>query len=267
MAELKLDQGTELRLITKEVGRAIGDFALIEDGDRVMVAVSGGKDSYALLHALLALKRRAPVDFAIEAVNLDPGYPGYQTRVVKDHVEDLGVKIHMLDAPIHQLVQEKIAPGQPACPLCSRIRRGTFYTLCQRLGFNKLALGHHLDDAVETLLMNMFYGGAMRAMPPILVRDEAPAVIRPLCYVLERTISDYARAVELPVIPCASAHCADADRRRQVIKRHLTMLEADHPEIKNSVRRAMGNIDPRFLFVRAQTPGSVASAHLPNPST
>ena len=141
-----------------------------------MVAVSGGKDSYALLAALRLLQQRAPVRFTLEAVNLDPQYPGYQPEIVKKYVESLDVPITMLDAPIHQLVQDKLSPGQPACPLCSRIRRGAFYTLCRERGFNKLALGHHLDDAIETLLMNMFYSGAMRAMPPLLERDE---IIRP----------------------------------------------------------------------------------------
>jgi len=234
--------------ITKAVGKAIGDFKLIEDGDRVMVAVSGGKDSYALLAALHRLQARAPVRFALEAVNLDPQYPGYRPEVVREHVEGLGLPITMLDAPIHQLVQDKLSPGQAACPLCSRIRRGAFYTLCRERGFNKLALGHHLDDAVETLLMNMFYSGAMRAMPPLLERDEAPHVIRPLIYCLERDVAAYAAAPRFPVIPCASAHCADADRRRQVIKGLLANLERDHPSIKHNVRRALGNVDPRFLL-------------------
>ncbi|MCA9671783.1 MAG: tRNA 2-thiocytidine(32) synthetase TtcA [Myxococcales bacterium] len=247
-AEPAAQLATLERKITKAVGKAIGDFKLIQDGDRVMVAVSGGKDSYALLAALRLLQQRAPVRFTLEAVNLDPQYPGYQPEIVKKYVESLDVPITMLDAPIHQLVQDKLSPGQAACPLCSRIRRGAFYTLCRERGFNKLALGHHLDDAIETLLMNMFYSGAMRAMPPLLERDEVPHVVRPLIYCLEADVAAYAAAARFPVIPCASAHCAAADRRRQVIKGLLASLEREHPSIKHNVRRALGNVDPRFLL-------------------
>jgi tRNA 2-thiocytidine biosynthesis protein TtcA len=236
------------RKIVRLVGRAIGDHRLIEEGDRVMVAVSGGKDSWALLHVLLLLQRRAPVRFEIAAANLDPGYPGYQAEVVRQQVEALGVPIHMREAPIRDLVADKISPGQPACPICSRMRRGTLYTLCREEGFNKLALGHHLDDAIETLLMNLFYSGALRAMPPLLRRDQGPDVIRPLCYVLERDLSALAETRAYPVIPCASANCADADRRRQVIKRLLAGLEQQHPALKTNMRRALGNVDPSFLY-------------------
>ena len=237
------------RRLLRSVGKAVGDFSLIQADDRILVGLSGGKDSYTLLRMLLLLQKRAPVAFELHAVNLDPGYAGYQPQVVRNWVEAQGVQIHMLEAPIERLVAEKIAPGQAACPLCSRIRRGSFYTLANKLGFNKLALGHHLDDALETLLLNLFYSGSLRAMPPLLRREEGPpSVIRPLCYVLERDIVAYAQAVNFPIIPCASPHCAAADRRRQVIKGLLSQLEQSHPDLKTQMRKALGNVDPKFLF-------------------
>lgn len=237
------------RKLLKATGRAVGDFSLIADGDRILVGLSGGKDSYTLLLMLKKLQQRAPVRFELIAVNLDPGYAGYRPEIVQRWAEEQGVEIEMLEAPIEQLVAEKLEPGQAACPLCSRIRRGSFYTLANRIGCNKLALGHHLDDVLETLLMNLFYAGSLRAMPPLLVRDEGPpSVIRPLCYALERDIAAYAAASQLPVIPCASPHCAAADRRRQVIKSMLSGLERDHPDIKLQMRRALSNVDPSFLY-------------------
>lgn len=237
------------RKLLKAVGQAIDDFSLIEQGDRVLVGLSGGKDSCALLVLLQALQRRSPVRFELVAANLDPGYAGYQPEIVRAFAERWGVEVHMLQAPIEQLVAQHLEPGQAACPLCSRIRRGALYTLAKRIGANKLALGHHLDDVVETLLMNLFYAGALRGMPAKLVREEGPPqVIRPLCYALERDVAAYAQAQRFPVIPCASPHCAAEDRRRQVVKRLLNQLETEHPDIKTQMRRALGNVHRDALF-------------------
>ncbi|MBK6847927.1 MAG: tRNA 2-thiocytidine(32) synthetase TtcA [Proteobacteria bacterium] len=237
------------RRLGRAVGQAVADFGMIAAGDRVLVALSGGKDSATLLELLLRLQRRAPVPFTLEAVNLDPGYADYQPEVVRRFAESHGVRIHLLRAPVEQLVAEKLAPGQAACPLCSRIRRGAFYTLARREGFTKLALGHHLDDLLETLLINLFYAGTLRAMAPALEpKDGPPTVIRPLCYALERDIAAYARARQLPIIPCASPHCAATDRRRQVIKRLLTSLEAEHPDLKLRMRKALTNVQPATLL-------------------
>lgn len=237
------------RRLGRAVGQAVADFGMIAAGDRVLVALSGGKDSATLLELLLRLQRRAPVPFTLEAVNLDPGYADYQPEVVRRFAETQGVRIHLLQAPVEQLVAEKLAPGQAACPLCSRIRRGAFYTLARREGFTKLALGHHLDDLLETLLINLFYAGTLRAMAPALEpKDGPPTVIRPLCYALERDIAAYAQARALPVIPCASPHCAATDRRRQVIKRLLASLEAEHPDLKLKMRKALTNVQPATLL-------------------
>ncbi|MFH1131098.1 MAG: tRNA 2-thiocytidine(32) synthetase TtcA [Pseudomonadota bacterium] len=236
------------RKIRKAVGKAVGDFGLIERGDRILVCVSGGKDSYTLLHVLRLLQERAPIRFELQAVNLDPGYLGFQKEVVKEWVENNGVKIHMVDAPIREMVEEKFGPNTAGCPLCARIRRGVFYTLAKKIDCNKLALGHHLDDVIETLLLNLFYSGSMRAMPPLLRRNEPPSVIRPLCYVTEKDITDFASVMGFPVFPCASEHCADSDQRRQVIKGILSGLEKTHPDLKNQMRHALGNIDPKFLW-------------------
>lgn len=215
----------------------------------MLVGLSGGKDSYVLLLVLQLLQRRAPVRFEIEAVNLNPGYDSYRPEVVQAFARSRGVTIHMIEAPIRELIETKLAPGEIACPLCSRMRRGALYTLANRAGCNKLALGHHLDDAAETLLMNLFYSGSLRAMPPRLVREDGPPdVIRPLCYALERDIAAYADLLGLPIIPCASPSCGTDEQRRSSIKRLLSDLEATHPDLKNQMRKALKNVDPRFLF-------------------
>lgn len=241
-------QRIERRLL-KVMGKAIADFALIEDGDRILVGLSGGKDSYALLLLLQALQKRAPIHFELVAANLDPGYETYQPEVIRDFAEAHGVTMHLVQAPIRELIETKLEAGEIACPLCSRMRRGTLYTLANKLGCNKLALGHHLDDAAETLLMNMFYAGALRAMAPRLVREDGPPeVIRPLCYALERDIAAYAAALDFPIIPCASPSCGTGDQRRQTIKRLLAELEVTHPDLKNQLRKALSNVDATTLY-------------------
>ena len=249
---LKKSQKLETKLL-KLVGTAISEFQMINNGDRVLVALSGGKDSYVLLDLLLHLQKKAPIDFQIEAVNLDPGYAGYKPEVVSAHARTRNVPIHLLDAPIEQMVKDNLKPGQAACPLCSRVRRGSFYTLARQLGFNTLALGHHLDDMLETVLLNMFYAGTLRGMPPKLDRNEPPTVIRPLCYVLEQDIVEYATVRAFPIIPCASPHCGADNRRRQVIKRMLSTLSREHADVKTHMRRALGNVQPDTLFDRRLT--------------
>ncbi len=243
--------GALQRKLLKAAGKAIEDFALIADGDRILVGLSGGKDSYVLLLVLLELQKRAPIRFELRGVNLDPGYETYRPEVVKAFAEEHGVEIAMVQAPIRELIETKLAAGESACPLCARMRRGTLYTTANRLGCNKLALGHHLDDALETLLMNLFYSGSLRAMPPRLVRDDGPPeLIRPLCYALERDVAAYAQALAVPVIPCASPSCGHGDRRRQSMKRLLDELEGEHADVRHQMRKALSNVDPRFLYDR-----------------
>ena len=238
------------RRLLRAVGRAIDDFEMIDPGDRVLVGLSGGKDSYTLLVILQLLQRRAPVPFELVAANLDPGYPGYRPDTVRDFARECGVEIHLIDAPIKQLAHRHIAEGKPACPLCSRMRRGALYTLANRIGAGKLALGHHLDDALETLLLNLFHAGALRAMPPRLVREPGPTVIRPLCYALEQDIAAYARARAFPAIACASAQCGGDDQRRQVVKRMLADLASEYPDLRTQMRKALGNVHTEALFDR-----------------
>lgn len=253
------------RRLLKAAGKAIEDFELIADGDRILVGLSGGKDSYVLLLVLLELQKRAPIRFEIIGVNLDPGYETYRPEVVQRFAEERGVEMQMVQAPIRELIETKLAAGEIACPLCARMRRGTLYTTANRLGCNKLALGHHLDDALETLLMNLFYSGSLRAMPPRLVREDGPPeVIRPLCYALERDIAAYAQALAVPVIPCASPSCGTGDQRRQSMKRLLDQLEGEHADVRHQMRKALSNVDPRFLYDQNLI-GALASADRDRP--
>jgi len=244
-----MEQPDTQRKLQQSLGKAIADHQMIEDGDRILIALSGGKDSYVLARLLIALRKKAPVSFELAAVNLDPGYKGYQPKVVEQWARAQGLDIHMLEAPIEELVAAHIAPGKAACPLCSRVRRGAFYDLADKIAFNKIALGHHFDDVAETVLINAFYAGTLRGMPPHLRREgESVNIIRPLAYCMEKDIQVFATASNFPVIPCASPHCGAADRRRQVIKKMLTELEADHPDVRNQLRRALGNLQPDTLL-------------------
>lgn len=237
------------RRLTRNAGQAIGDFGLIDEGDRVLVGLSGGKDSYTLLAVLQLLQRRAPISFELEAANLDPGFEGYRTDVVARFAQECGVPMHQVEAPVAQLIEEHIGEGKTPCPICARMRRGALYTLANRIGANKLALGHHLDDALETLLLNLFYAGSLRSMAPRLVREEGPpTVIRPLCYALERDISAYAQARGFPIVDEKGPACDKPDLRRQRIKSLLSQLETEHGDLKTQMRKALGNVHHEALF-------------------
>jgi tRNA 2-thiocytidine biosynthesis protein TtcA len=239
------------RDIVRKVGEAVGDFQLIEEGDRIMVCVSGGKDSYVLLDALRLLRRRSPVHFDLIAVNVDQGWPDYETQAIAKHLQAEGVEYHMASATYARMVEEKLRPGQTPCSLCSRYRRGYLYDLAPELECTKIALGHHLDDLVETLMLNLMFSGRLASMPPRLVaEDKRNVVIRPLAYVAEAQTRAYAEQRGYPVVRCGCLSCGLPDQKRQVVKRMLTQLEKETPGVKRQMLAALGNVRPDHLLDR-----------------
>ena len=230
------------------VGQAIADFNMIEDGDSVMVCLSGGKDSYTLLDILLALRKRAPVDFRIVAMNLDQKQPGFPAEVLPDYLERLGIEYHIETQDTYSIVKQKIPEGKTTCSLCSRLRRGIIYRVAGELGANKIALGHHRDDMIETLFLNMFFGGKLKAMPPKLVTDKGDhIVIRPLAYCPEKDIARYARGMKFPIIPCNL--CGSQENlQRQNIKEMLAKWEHEYPGRTQTIYTAMQNVVPSHLL-------------------
>lgn len=240
-----------LRGILRRVGRAIEDFRLIEAGDRILVAMSGGKDSHVMLHALEALRRRAPVRFSLVAVTVDQGYRGFQTGVMERYFRERGFEYHIERTNIAEVIDDTMALGDTHCSMCARLRRGVLYRLAPELRCNKIALGHHADDLIETLLMGQFYNGEIRSMPPILRADDGRnVVIRPLAYVWEDEVAAFARTEGLPVIGCACPACGDVSLKRRQTKGLLARLEAEHPGIKASMLKALTNVKPRHLLDR-----------------
>lgn len=240
------------RTLHKKVGRAIADHDMIVDGDRIMVCISGGKDSYALLDILIAMQAKAPVSFDLVAVNVDQGWPGYRTDIIEAHLATRPVERRMVDeAEIARTVEAVLGPDQTPCSLCSRLRRGVLYNLAVSLGATKIALGHHADDLIETLVLNMFYSGTLAAMPAVLHSDDGRnTVIRPMCYVPESVLAAYAEAQAYPVVRCACPSCGLPEQKRQVVKRMLSELESAEPGIKNRMLAALGNVKPSHLLDR-----------------
>jgi len=237
----------ESRLRT-QVGRAIEDYGMIADGDRVMVCLSGGKDSYAMLSLLLALQRAAPVSFELVAVNLDQKQPGFPAHVLPDYLTALGVPFHILEQDTYSVVKRVIPEGKTTCGLCSRLRRGALYTFAAENGFTKIALGHHLDDIIETLFLNLFFGGTLKAMPPKLKSDDGRnVVIRPLAFCRERELARYATAKAFPLIPCNLCGSQENLQRKE-IKAMLADWERTHPRRIESIAAALGNIAPSQLM-------------------
>jgi tRNA 2-thiocytidine biosynthesis protein TtcA len=236
------------RRIRRLTGRAISDFGLIENRDRVLVALSGGKDSWTLLHTLDSLRRRAPVHFSLVPVTVHPGFPGFETGPLEAYLRSRDFEYRIVRAPIHETMLEKLTPGDTACSLCSRIRRGVLYTQAVELGCTKIALGHHRDDFIETLLLNQLYNGKIKAMAPLLSADDGHnVVIRPLVYVAEEDILRYASAAGFPVTCCACPSCGDPDLKRVKIKNLLARLEREQRGIKASLLAALADIDHRHL--------------------
>jgi len=233
--------------IRGDVGRAIGDYAMIADGDRVMVCLSGGKDSYTLLDMLVSLQRSAPIRFELLAVNLDQKQPGFPTDVLPDYLSALGVPFRIIEQDTYRVVKRVIPEGKTMCGLCSRLRRGALYRFAAENGIAKIALGHHRDDIVETLFLNMFFGGKLKAMPPkLLSEDRRHIVIRPLAYVAERTISRYASARQFPLIPCSLCG-SQTNMQRLAVKRMLAAWEQEHPGRVESIFSALRDVSPSQL--------------------
>ena len=233
--------------LRRDVGRAIADFDMIADGDLVMVCLSGGKDSYTLLDILSSLRRHAPINFELHAVNLDQKQPGFPEHVLPEYLENLGVTYKILEQDTYSIVTDKVPEGRTFCGLCSRLRRGILYNYAESIGANKIALGHHRDDIVETLFLNMFYGGKLKAMPPKLLSDDRRnIVIRPLAYCKEAEISRYAELAGFPIIPCNL--CGSQDNlQRQVIKNMLQGWQREHPGRIETIFRAICNVSPSQL--------------------
>jgi tRNA 2-thiocytidine biosynthesis protein TtcA len=237
----------EQRLLS-QVARASSDFALLEPGDRVMVAVSGGKDSHALLHLLREIKRRAPFDFSLVAVNVDQGHPGFPKQVLPDFFRSEGYDFEIVEEDTYSVVQEKVPAGKTTCSLCSRLRRGILYTTASRLGATKIALGHHRDDVIETLLLNLFFSGQTKAMPPRLRSDDGRhVVIRPLVYSAESDLEAFATEQAFPIIPCDLCGSQEQLQRKR-IKALLSGLEAEHPNVRRNLLAALGNVRPTHLL-------------------
>jgi tRNA 2-thiocytidine biosynthesis protein TtcA len=228
-------------------GKAIGDYNMIEDGDTVLVCMSGGKDSHTLLMLLLALQERAPISFKLIAMNLDQKQPGFPEHVLPEYLARLGVEYRIVEADTYSIVKEKIPEGKTTCSLCSRLRRGIIYRTAKELGANKIALGHHRDDIVETLFLNLFFGAKLKAMPPKLAtNDRQNIVIRPLAYCSEKDIASYARAMAFPIIPCDL--CGSQENlQRQKVKDMLAAWELEQPGRINNIFRALTNIEPSHL--------------------
>nr|WP_258176252.1 tRNA 2-thiocytidine(32) synthetase TtcA [Halomonas ventosae] len=236
--------------LRRQVGNAIIDYGMIHEGDRVMVCLSGGKDSYTLLEILRNLQRNAPVDFSLVAVNLDQKQPGFPEHVLPEYLEGIGVDYHILERDTYSVVKEKTPEGKTTCALCSRLRRGSLYGFAEEIGATKVALGHHREDILETLFLNMFFGGSLKAMPPKLLSDDGRnMVIRPLAYCREADIADFARLMEFPIIPCNLCG-SQPNLQRQVVKEMLADWENRHPGRLESMFKAVTNVAPSQLADR-----------------
>jgi len=235
------------RRLESDTGKAIADYNMIEAGDTVMVCISGGKDSFAMLSILLALQQRAPVDFRLIAMNLDQKQPGFPADVLPRYLSGLGIDYRIVEQDTYSIVKEKIPEGKTTCSLCSRLRRGVIYRTAKELGANKIALGHHRDDIVHTLFLNLLFGGKLKAMPPKLVTDDgAHIVIRPLAYCSEQDIARYARGMQFPIIPCNLCG-SQSNLQRQKIREMMAEWDSRFPGRTESVFSALQNIVPSHL--------------------
>jgi tRNA 2-thiocytidine biosynthesis protein TtcA len=251
MADLQkqLYEGNKLaKRLRRQVGEAIADFDMIRDGDKVMVCLSGGKDSYALLDVLLSLRDHAPVDFEIVAVNLDQKHPGFPARVLPEYLSAIGVPFRIIEQDTYSVVKRVIPEGKTMCSLCSRLRRGALYRAARELGATRIALGHHRDDILETFFLNLFHGGRLKAMPPKLVSDDGQhIVIRPLAYCREKDLEAYARMRAFPIIPCNLCG-SQANLQRQVVKEMMQEWERKFPGRLETMFASLQRISPSHLL-------------------
>jgi tRNA 2-thiocytidine biosynthesis protein TtcA len=233
--------------LIRATGKAIGDYNMIEDSDTVLVCMSGGKDSHTMLMLLLALQQRAPIGFKLIAMSLDQKQPNFPEHILPEYLKNLGVDYRIVQADTYSIVKEKIPEGKTTCSLCSRLRRGVIYRTAKELDANKIALGHHRDDIVETLFLNLFFGAKMKAMPPKLGTDDGQnIVIRPLAYCTEKDIAAYARVMDFPIIPCDL--CGSQENlQRQKVKGMLKAWELEQPGRVNNIFRALTNVEPSHL--------------------
>jgi tRNA 2-thiocytidine biosynthesis protein TtcA len=251
MRELSRKEKTEFNKLQKRlrrnVGNAIADYNMIEHGDRVMVCLSGGKDSYGMLDVLMNLRQSAPVDFELVAVNLDQKQPGFPEEVLPAYLQQLDIPYYILEKDTYSIVREVVPEGKTTCGLCSRLRRGSLYGFAQEIGANKIALGHHRDDIVETLFLNMFFQGSLKAMPPKLLSDDGRnVVIRPLAYCKEKDLAAYADYKAFPIIPCNL--CGSQENlQRQQVKAMLAQWEREYPGRTETIFGAIRNVAPSQL--------------------
>ncbi|MFN3919474.1 MAG: tRNA 2-thiocytidine(32) synthetase TtcA [Methylohalobius sp.] len=246
----RYEQNKLKKRLRRQIGQAIADYNMIQEGDKIMVCVSGGKDSLTLLDFLLHFQCTAPVRFEVVAVNLDQKQPGFPQELLPRYFEQIGVPYHILEQDTYRVVKEIVPEGETTCGLCSRLRRGILYGFAAECGFTKIALGHHLDDIVETFFLNLFYGGRLKAMPPKLLSDDRRhIVIRPLAYCREEDIAEYAKQMAFPVIPCNL--CGSQENlQRQAIKAMLKEWEIRHPGRVETIFRALCNVAPSQLADR-----------------
>ena len=233
--------------LRRQVGQAIADYSMIEEGDKIMVCLSGGKDSYTMLDVLMNLQKTAPIDFELVAVNMDQKQPGFPEEVLPAYLSNIGVPFHILEKDTYSIVTDIVPEGKTYCGLCSRLRRGSLYGFAEEIGATKIALGHHRDDIIETLFLNMFYGGKIKAMPPkLLADDKRNIIIRPLAYCSEEDIIEFSALKEFPIIPCNLCGSQD-NMQRQAIKEMLQGWNKKHPGRVESIFSAVCNVAPSQL--------------------
>src|SRR4051812_38732589 len=250
--------------VAKKTTKAITNFNLIEDGDCVMVGLSGGKDSWALLQILDELRQRAPIDFSLVAVNVDSGYKEFKHELIARTCRERGWEYRIEHTSIGEVMDDLLEANATPCSLCARLRRGVLYRIATEVGATKIALGHHLDDFIETLLLNLFFAGSLKAMPAKLVSDNGKhVVIRPLAYVGEDEARLYAKECALPIIGCCCPACGDLSLQRQRAKKLIMQLEIEHPGVKSSMLKALSNVAPRHLLDTRLNPPAELRAKVP----